>query len=68
MNIKKNSLKNEGLSSKNRRNENGKPGTLWEISVSFLVSFFEKATEIVMAGFGFILRSFGKSRSGHNFA
>lgn len=37
-------------------------------NISFLVSFFEKATEIVMAGFGFILRNFGKSRSGHNFA
>ena len=30
----KKTLKNEGLSSKNRRNENSKPGTLWEISVS----------------------------------
>lgn len=37
-------------------------------NISFLVSFFEKATEIVMAGFGFILRNFGKSRSGYNFA
>ena len=30
--------------------------------------FSQLATDIIMAGFGFILKNFGKSRLGHNFA